>query len=370
MPNPYGDQKRSFNFYYNGVKNYALFFDKPLDKIIAEVKEMCENTQKENKNPNINYSLESYEGLLNYLSQFHTTAEEFYRLFFFEFFEKVREHYKNKTTITPKSFSFFDILKKISYDGPHHIKTKFITQLNRFIKCKYFVKDEEGHYVLDEEGKKIEIKVWDEEEREQAKKWFSDIVKHLPEKLRQQKLGLTFNDYRQRIIDFRLKRDLDLQTQMEDFYFMCDDAQEKNRDKNGDLTLDNVYDVINEILNSYYFGIKKNDVSICNFYYFMCYHFIQRIQALYNMTKTFQDVVIDQNSVKFSFIIDRATLIYVKKDDKKESKKEDEEKEIRRRFTTQAMRFIEHCHKINVEGWDTEDNRKAYTMIKEYNDSH
>lgn len=346
--NPYGEQKRGFKFYHNLVLNFIIHSNNSLDKEINKFIDLCNKTQEFNKNEQIDYSLNNFKNFLKFIINSYKHAKQnndekcisFYFNLFFNFMNRIKTIYKNNLINNDNSkllsidksnvlLSFF--IKKICYVNNRLL---YVNQINYLLNNKY-----------------IE---WDENDRNETKKWLHDKLNKLPENIKN-KLTETFSKNRDKVLNFKLDKSSNVIEQLEEFYYLCENTQKLNKE-NGDLSLNkDFYVIINLIVDGFNYGIIYENNSIINFYYNMIFNFIKRIQYLYSLTKTIKDINIDENNVKFSYLIDKSCkYIYIN----------DNIEKIGYRYEKPVRYFIEECK--DIKGWSDEDKQKTLEWLKNH----
>jgi len=325
--NCYGEQKMGFKYYRQKVLDFNIYNNNKLSKEIKKFNDLCEKTQSFNKNENINLSLNNFSNFLKVINEEYYKDNyciNFYFGIFIKFVERVKKIYNSTLYDSPLSIDTNTI--KFSYI----IKSLYIkdNQIKYYNQIIHFINNEN-----------IE---WDEEDRNMFKQYIKD---NFEEKVKEQK-EKSFSNYREKIINFKIDYKNDIYNQTKQFYYLCDDIQKINKD-NGNLSLNNIYDVVNVMIDGYYFGLSINNMKIIKFYYNLIYQFIKRIQVLFIKTKTFTDINIDNSTVNFTIIIKKIC---------------ENDKKIK--YKNQILKFIENCKGLN--GWAEKDKQELIEWINSF----
>jgi len=333
--NCYGNQKMGFKYYRQSVIDFVIHDKNKLSKEIKRFNELCENTEKNNKNKEIDLSLNNFNKFLEFMEEEYDkdiSCNNFYWNIFIKFVERVKQIYKsalnnNPLTIDTNTIKFSYIIKEL------FIKNKQIKYYNQII---YFINN-----------KDIE---WDKEDKETFKQYIKDNFKEL-EKINEEnkEIKKNFSNYREKIINYKINYKYDIYKQTKDFYYLCEEIQKLNKE-NTNLSLNEVYDIVNVIVEGYYYGLSINNIIIMKFYYNLIYQFIKRIQSIFIQTKTNSNITIDMNTVNFTIII------------KKISNNKGQLK-----YKNQILKFIEECK--DIYGWKEENKKELIDWINSFDNN-
>jgi len=328
--NCYGEQRMGYKYYKQSVIDFNIHSNNKLTKEIKRFRELCDKTEEYNKNEEINLSLDNFSKFLEIISNEYDkdiACENFYWGIFTKFIERVKNIYKSKEpqTIDINTIKFSYIIKGL------YIKNK---QIKYYNQIKYFINNEE-----------IE---WEKEDRETFKQYikdnFEEYDKINKDKKENQK---NFSIKREEIINYKINYKDDVYEQTKKFYYLCEEIQKLNNEE-GNLSLNNIYDIVNIMNDGYYYGKSINNIRIIKFYYNMINEFIKRIQYLYKQTKTYKNITIDTDTVNFSIIIKKVS------NDRGKLK-----------YKNQIIKFVEECDKC--DGWKEEDKKEIIEWVNSFN---
>lgn len=323
----YGEQRIGFKYYKQSVIDFVIHEKNKLSKEINRFKELCDKTQLNNKNKDIDYSLNNFKNFLELMSKEYDkdiSCNNFYWSIFIKFVERVKQIYKSTKpmTIDTNTIKFSYIFKGLFIQNN---KIKYLNQIN---------------YLINNEN--IE---WNKEDKETFKQFIKKDLDKLNEENKEFKEQ--FSNYRDKIINFKLNYKDDIYEQTKDFYYLCDEIQKLNK-INTNLSLIDVYDIVNIIIDGYYYGQSQKNIIIVKFYYNLLFQFIKRIQTLFIQTKKSKNITIDTNTVNFTIIIQKVC---------------NENGHLK--YKNQALKFIEECK--DLTGWKKENKAELIDWLNSFN---
>ena len=363
--NCYGEQKMGYKYYKQSVIDFSIHNDNKLSKEIKRFNELCEKTQINNKNKEIKLSLDNFKGFLEIMNNEYnkdSLYNNFYWLIFIKFVERIKQIYKSKEplTIDINTVKLSYILKRALIKNN---QIKYINQLISFMNndniewdindknsFKQFINDNFLNIETKKENETTdEIKAEKKEiiETTETKDEIKTETKETKEIKENKEEKMSFSKYREKIINFKINYKDDIYEQTKTFYYLCEEIQKLNKEKTN-LSLNNIYDIVNKMVDGYYYGLSANNITIIKFYYNLIFQFIRRIQTLFIQSKTYKNITINNNTVNFTIMIKKIC---------------NNNGQIK--YKNQALKFIEECN--NLFGWKEKDKKELKDWLNSFN---